>query len=248
MLTVLSVNLQNNYGDQFFRSYARMGHSQAHILGDEVASQALHYGANVICTQEDEHGLAMPRFEQVAAACAGENDRKKEVVRTYVQEGWLGRCMHAEITVPRSDACPLPTRCGLIVQLPSGHRVANVFLAGGRHDDQGFLWHQGCADARVEYTDRVLAHEPDIIVGDWNADVHAGREEELYTQQLDYVRGILRGVGDDREDALKRWLVWRQSPFPPSPGERLRAPVAGGGDFGPGRAGRRRLRVRCAPL
>ena len=75
-LTVLSVNIQNYYGDKDSRTYARQGHNQSHILADEIVAQAMYYGANVICTQEDEHGLAIPGYEEVGAACLG-NDRQK---------------------------------------------------------------------------------------------------------------------------------------------------------------------------
>ena len=210
-LTVLSVNIQNYYGDKDSRTYARQGHNQSHILADEIVAQAMYYGANVICTQEDEHGLAIPGNEEVGAACLG-NDRQKEVVRTYVQVEMAGKCKHTVVIVPWSEACPLPARCALIVQLPSGHRVANVFLAGGRMDDRNFAWYGGCADVRTEYIDRVIAHAPDILVGDWNADINAQREEELYKLDSEYVTGIFRGM-DDMDGLLKRWLHWRQTPF-----------------------------------
>ena len=109
MLTVLSVNMQHYYGDKDYRTCSRKGHNQTHILADEIVGQAEYHHANVICTQEDEHGLALSGYEEVAAACAGDW-RKKEVVRTYVQRDWAGRCMHAETTVPWSEACPLPQR------------------------------------------------------------------------------------------------------------------------------------------
>ena len=48
--------------------------------------------------------------------------RQKEVVRTYVQAEWANCCTHTEVTVPWSEACPLPARCALIVQLSSGHK------------------------------------------------------------------------------------------------------------------------------
>ena len=75
-LTVLSVNIQNFYGDASGNTYARQGHNQSHILADEVAAQAIHYGANVICTQEDEHGLAIPGYEEAGAACLGDYRQK----------------------------------------------------------------------------------------------------------------------------------------------------------------------------
>ena len=155
-LTVLSVNIQNYYGDKDSRTYARQGHNQSHILADEIVAQAMYYGANVICTQEDEHGLVIPGYEEAGAACLGDY-RQKEVVRTYVQAEWASSCTHTEVTVPWSEACPLPARCALIVQLPSGHSVANVFLAGGRMDDAKFAWY-ACAQVRNEYIDRVIAH------------------------------------------------------------------------------------------
>ena len=212
MLTVLSVNLQNYYGDKDYRTYSRKGHNQTHILADEIVGQAEYHHANVICTQEDEHGLALSGYEEVAAACAGDW-RKKEVVRTYVQRDWAGRCMHAETTVPWSEACPLPQRCALVVQLPTGDRIANVFLAGGRMDDEKFSWYEACAHVRTDYIDRVLAHQPDIIVGDWNSDIAAQREDDLYKEDSDYVNGILHGIRGDKKEALRKWLHWRQTPF-----------------------------------
>ena len=108
-LIVLSVNLQNYYADKDYRTYARRGHNQTHILADEVVAQAMHYGANVICTQEDEHALALPGFEEVAAACAGDDLRAGEVVGEMRARGRDGA---------KSETCPLPTRCALVVQLP----------------------------------------------------------------------------------------------------------------------------------
>ena len=103
--------------------------------------------------------------------------------------------------MPWSEACPLPARCALIVQLPTGHRVANVFLAGGRMDDKVCAWY-ACAQVRNDYIDRVIARQPDIIVGDWNADINAQREEELYKLDSKYVAEIFHGVEDDRMGLL----------------------------------------------
>ena len=100
-VVVLSVNLQNFYGDASFQTYASRGKNQTHIVAAEVMAQAKHYGADVICTQEDEHGLALSEFDEVASACK-HGHRGKAVVRTYVRADWHRSCSFAVVQVPKS--------------------------------------------------------------------------------------------------------------------------------------------------
>ena len=106
---------------------------------------------------------------------------EEERSRAHLRPKGLGWAMHARRDYgAMEEACPLPQRCALVVQLPTGDRIANVFLAGGRMDDEKFSWYEACAHVRTDYIDRVLAHQPDIIVGDWNSDIAAQREDDLY--------------------------------------------------------------------
>ena len=155
-VVVFPINLQNFYGDAENRTYASRGKNHTHILAAEVAAQARHYSADVICTQEDEHGLALSEFDEVASACK-HGHRGKEVVRTYVRSDWHKDCTFAVVEMPWSEECPMPTRCALLVAVPLGITVGNVFLAGGRMDDEAFFSHWGCEHSRRDYIAKVVA-------------------------------------------------------------------------------------------
>ena len=212
-VVVMPINLQNFYGDADYKTFASRGKNQTHILAAEVSAQARHFNADVICAQEDEHGLAMSEHDEVASACL-HGQRGKEVVRTYVKASWHKDCTFATVELTRSDECPMPTRCALIVSLPVGVTVANVFLAGGRMDDEKYFWHWGCEGARREYMAKILAYRPSIIVGDWNANPHREVEERAYPMDSKYFQELLAGTNaGDRADAWRRsWLEWRLSP------------------------------------
>lgn len=212
-VVVLSVNLQNFYGDASNQTFASRGKNHTHLTAAEVMSQAKYHHADVICTQEDEHGLALSEFDEVASACK-HGHRGKEVVRTYVRHSWHKDCSFAVVEVPKSDECPMPTRCALLVALPMGVTVANVFLAGGRHDDQLYFSHWGCADARKTYISNVLAYRPAIVVGDWNSSSSLHDEDSIYTLSNPYVKDLIRHAGENRAAKwLDSWLEFRHSPF-----------------------------------
>ena len=213
-VTILSFNLQNYYGDVNEQTQDGLGMNHTHKMARAVAAAAKRLRADVICTQEDTHGLALSHFEEVASACAF-RPGSTEVVRTYVRTDWYNQSSFEVVQLAETANCSMPTRCALVVALPHGNTsVANVFLAGGRYDDQRFFAEWGCLHSRKHYMDKLLAYRPSIIVGDWNADAYRAREEEVYTAESDYVQTLLKDIPSYQiNDYLTHWLRWRQDPF-----------------------------------
>ena len=97
-------------------------------------------------------------------------------------------------------------RCACLVQLSTGLRIASVFLSGGRFEDESFASEEDSANMISRGTQRVREisaaierWNPDVVVGDFNADLDDA-EEQLQTRM---------SPGRKVE-----YLSWRHSPFP----------------------------------
>jgi hypothetical protein len=234
---ILSANLQNAHGDINGQMTEKPEtHSERRALAEFLEHQALASNATIICTQEDNTGLVMPHFPEVAAACVADlRTRGHEANRIYVRKD-LVKTTQVDTRDFRLERCPqanIPKRCVALVDV-GGFRVANVFLPGGRFDDDAVMrafataewkgrsgggnsseakcW-ESLKDFRARILRKVVEHlQPDVLVGDWNADPRrdGGDEWQFYTTGEGRTYGLLEGKSPE---ALQAWLQWRQSPF-----------------------------------
>ena len=225
-LTVLSLNLQNYYGDKNRNTAkAKLGRSQSQVLTRLLALKGQEDNVTVICTQEDEHGLIIPGYREAVSACSSNHWSQKEAVRIYVKREYVAQAALYTVNLKpkHCDSLHIPERCAAVLEL-AGVRIANVFFPGGRYDDVGMFTAEGeCAQElsrlRKQFANDIIKKlRPDIIVGDWNASIYKEEEERIYTLKNDHVAEILKSSSQesdaDNQSKLNAWLAWRHSPFP----------------------------------
>ena len=163
-------------------------------LAKWLQDNALRHNADVICTQEDSVGLLMDSYPEAGFAC----NHTTETVRVYVRRSLFGGCTFQPHIDPPPQLPPncqyFPGRCALTVQLPSGVRVTNIFLHGGRFVDRNFAlpWcSSALRDLRRSFVQSIINDaQPDIFAGDWNSDPDAAVEETLYNRRSDYAKRL----------------------------------------------------------
>ena len=209
---VLSANIQNLEGDRH-AEHVRFASHHEQSIAKWLQDTARKFNADLICTQEDPTGLLMDSYPEGAFAC----NHTMETVRIYVRRSHLADCTFQEHTDPAPklphECHSVPARCALTVQLPSGVRVTNVFLHGGRFVDRNFAYDE-CSHhmkaLRQSFVQRIV-HEakPDILAGDWNSDPDEAKEQALYRDSK-YTSSL--GLSPEQ---LGAWLQWRASAYKP---------------------------------
>jgi hypothetical protein len=197
-----------------------MGVSHERNIAGYIEKKALDDNVHVICTQEDPKGIVMKYFPEVVSACVG----TAEANRIYVLASGIDH-ITADKRVFKLDRCPaalrMPARCVAIINVGS-IRIANVFLPGGRSDDRVVLAvkesskDEECMNDILKMRKRIVedtvrAFEPDIIVGDWNADYRPGVDAAFYAKGA--AGNHYATEGRVERHGLERWLKWRASPF-----------------------------------
>lgn len=203
-----------------------MPHSPWRMLAEFLERQALKMGAAIICTQEDSDGLVMPEFPEVVSACVrreGSGIRSYETTRIYVQKHLFEQTSAKRLNfwLKHCQENLMPVRCVALVQV-GGFRVANVFMPGGRYDDEAVL--QASRDASRDakcwreirhiraliVRDVIKQLQPHVLVGDWNANPDAMHEKRYFQEGGGRKYEVLH---HNSESDIQAWLAWRHSPF-----------------------------------
>lgn len=98
-----------------------------------------------------------------------------------------------------------------------GIRVANLHLEGGRYSDQTlFANFKGLLDYKLQLLQKVMAHVPDIIMGDFNS-VYSSRQANLnkyLAGQYKYFQtGVLRQSAELTREQKEMINKWNSAPY-----------------------------------